>query len=219
MCVFVSRPSPHPHLCPWRQAGLLWPSAVGRDIWTGSTGDPNRLCPQWLSSVRTKVLSFLLHPSFPGTLSVLCCGVCVCVCVCVCARAQGQIKSQRAEKPRYVGIAAELKVATRVQNSTRERSGKLSLLCFPPTWTTSSVFCALLSWFRIACVWGQLRMFTELCCTGISRKVSFQTSCHITPSDQNGHRPFGRHECTWKFSLFKHFLFPKIRIFFFPNEN
>lgn len=44
-----------------------------------------------------------------------------------------KIKCQRAERPRYVGTAAELKVSTRVQNSTREPSRNPCLLCFPHT--------------------------------------------------------------------------------------
>lgn len=50
----------------------LLEEAFGLEAPETETGDRSCLLPPWLSSVMTKGLSFLLHPSFPGTLSGLC---------------------------------------------------------------------------------------------------------------------------------------------------
>ena len=44
-------------------------SATAGSAWTGSTGAMSCLLLPWGPSVMTEVLSFLLYPAFPGTLS------------------------------------------------------------------------------------------------------------------------------------------------------
>lgn len=127
-------------------------------------------------------------------------------------RGRGEIKSQRAKRLRSMGIPAELKVATRVQNSTRESSGKLFLLCFPHS--NSAVLLP-----RASVLWShgsELHVCEDSsgCSLGFAIKefpeVSFRL-VHIPLSDQNRHGPFGCHQCPRKFSLLKCFILLRLR--------
>lgn len=91
--------------------------AIAGGVWTGSIGAMSCLLLPWWPSVMTQCFlsSYTLH-FLELYLPVSC-------------RGGGEkIKHQRAERPRYPDIATELKVATRVQNSTRQPPRNLFLL-------------------------------------------------------------------------------------------
>ena len=93
-------------------------SAIAGGAWTGSTGAMSGLLLPWGPSVMTEVLSFLLYPACISWNSIFLFHV----------GEEEKRSKQRAERPRYADIATELKVATRIQNSTREPPRNLFLL-------------------------------------------------------------------------------------------